>query len=95
MSHFYAEIQGNRGMGTRCGTKGSGIRCHIRGWDIGVAVRGEYDPLMKEDYFIIYMTDGSNGYGKKVIGEVQLKHKHDGSTNVVFVPSEDLGKINE
>ncbi len=38
MSRFYADIQGNRGRATRCGSKGSGISGHIRGWNTGCRV---------------------------------------------------------
>ena len=38
MSHFYANIQGNRGEATRGGSKDSGIDGHIRGWNSGAKV---------------------------------------------------------
>ena len=62
MSHFYANIQGNRGEATRQGTRNSGIWGHIRGWDLGIKVYGFVDKEGK-DSFLIYKTSGSNGGG--------------------------------
>ena len=59
MSYFYAEIEGNRGEATRCGTKGSGIRCHIRGWHEGIAVYLNYRD--GKTVMSVYRTSGSTG----------------------------------
>ena len=60
MSHFYAEIQGNRGLASRQGSKNSGIWGHIRGWNSGIEVRG-YVNEFGQDVFEVYQTGGSNG----------------------------------
>ena len=59
MSHFYASIEGNRGMATRCGTKNSGIQGHIRGWGIGARVCVDYDEKTDSDIVRVYRTGGS------------------------------------
>ena len=72
MSQFYASIQGNRGMATRCGTKSSGIEGHIRGWNNGVKVYGyHYDK--EGDEFQIYVTGGSGKSEGELIGTVTIK----------------------
>jgi hypothetical protein len=63
MAHFYADIQGNRGMATRMGTPNSGINGHIRGWNIGVKVVGWVDENGK-DCFQVHKTGGSTGKGQ-------------------------------
>lgn len=63
MSHFYADIQGNRGEATRCGSKDSGIQGHIRGWNVGAFVVCGYDKQTDSDVVIVYATKGSSGYG--------------------------------
>ena len=69
MSHFYGEIQGNRGEGTRGGTKASGIRGHIRGWNIGARVTCFVDDDGK-DSVMVSITGGSNDqYDSVCIGE--------------------------
>ena len=70
MSHFYASIEGNRGIATRCGTKSSGIQGHIRGWGVGARVRVDYDEKTDSDIVRVYRTGGSRGYGNdKLIAE--------------------------
>lgn len=61
MSRFYAEIQGTRGVASRCGDKRSGMWCHIRGWDVGCYVRITYDEKNDRDVVTVYRTGGSNG----------------------------------
>jgi len=86
LSHFYSEIQGNRGEATRCGSAGSGIRSNAKGWSSGVVVRGYIDQETDSDVFTIQMTSGSGGgYSSKFIGKVILVD------NVPhFIPSEEL-----
>ena len=67
MSHFYADIQGNKGQASRCGTKESGISGHIRGWNIGVVVSIEYDMKNDRDIVRVYKTGGSNHYGESIL----------------------------
>lgn len=69
MSHFYADIKGNRGRATRQGTKNSGIEGHIRGWNVGVYTEIGYDELSKRDVVKVYRTGGSRGYEKILIAE--------------------------
>ena len=72
MSHFYANIQGNRGMATRQGTKTSGIEGHIRGWDIGCRVTCIH--RKGEDVCCVYLTSGSSGHKpSKRLGEFTVK----------------------
>ena len=71
MARFYADIQGNRGEGTRCGTKKSGIGGHIRGRNIGCSVDILYDKDKEKDVMTVYLTSGSNGHTEKVIGEFE------------------------
>lgn len=60
MSRFYAQIQGNRGMASRCGTKGSGMWSHTRGWHIGVEIDCYVDDKDR-DNILVYKTGGSSG----------------------------------
>lgn len=62
MSHFYAEIRGNRGEATRCGSKDSGIRGHIRGWNVGAEVICYYDKERGVDVCQVFKTKGSSGH---------------------------------
>lgn len=57
MSHFYGDLQGDRGEVTKYGTKNSDISSHTRGWNVGILVRGYYQG---EDTFEIFSTGGSN-----------------------------------
>ena len=70
MSHFYANIQGNRGGTSRGGSKKSGIHGHIRGWRIGVKVNGYHEEKDDIDEFHITITNGS-GYSKPK-GKIKL-----------------------
>ncbi len=64
MSHFYADIQGNRGGATRGGSKDSGINGHIRGWHSGVRVACYVDDEGR-DVVDVYATHGSGYSGRK------------------------------
>lgn len=67
MSHFYATIQGNRGMATRQGSKASGIDGHIRGWHTGARVIVEH--IDGRDRVKIYRTGGSSNSSGDLIAE--------------------------
>lgn len=64
MSHFYAELQGNRGRATRCGTK-KGMYAHIRGWNKGIWIECNFDEATQQDVFSVYETGGSNDGGTR------------------------------
>ena len=64
MSHFYADIQGNRGAATRGGSKDSGICGHIRGWHTGARVDCHHDDDSGKDIVRVYRTGGSSGRGQ-------------------------------
>ena len=73
MSHFYASIEGNRGMATRCGTKNSGIQGHIRGWRVGAKVECDVNCNGK-DVVRVYSTGGSRSpMTQKLIAEFTEK----------------------
>ena len=59
MSHFYGDLQGNRGQASRCGTKESGVNAHVRGWDIGGHV--DVCRIAGADVVFFKITGGSNG----------------------------------
>ena len=61
MSHFYGDLQGNRGEATRCGSRDSGISSHVRGWNVGVSAH-VYVNSKGEDECSVRLTSGSNGY---------------------------------
>jgi hypothetical protein len=67
MSHFYAQIQGNRGEATRGGSKDSGIFGHIRGWNVGVRVDVDHDANLGQDVAVVRKTGGSNDSSGEVI----------------------------
>jgi len=69
MSHFYADIQGNRGEATRGGTKGSGISGHIRGWSVGASVECLYNDDADRDMVRVFQTGGSNQRHGEMIAE--------------------------
>ena len=60
MSHFYGEMQGNRGEVSRTGSKTSGFSAHIRGWNIGVKIQCWHDEKTNKDEIHIYQTGGSS-----------------------------------
>ena len=61
MSHFYANIKGNRGEATRQGTKNSGLYGHVRGWNLGALVSVDYNKETEQDEITISLTGGSGG----------------------------------
>ncbi len=63
MSHFYAEILGNRGGASRTGTKESGMYAHIRGWHLGIKVVLVHED--GRDVIRAYRTGGSSGVPPK------------------------------
>ena len=69
MSHFYAEIVGNKGSATRQGTQTSGMIGHIRGWNIGVRVEISYEDGI--DICRVYKTGGTNNPQSILIAEVR------------------------
>jgi hypothetical protein len=71
MSHFYGEIFGARGIGSRGGHKEGGIGGHIRGWNNGVSVSGSHNKTTGEDIFTISATRGSNGGGNIEIARIE------------------------
>jgi len=86
MARFLAEIQGNRGEATRCGTADSGIGGHIRGWNCGVTVCGGV-AQSDVDEFRIFATSGSNGRQRdRYIGTVSTSPN---TGEVVFTPAGD------
>lgn len=60
MSHFYGDVQGNRGVATRGGSKDSGIEGHIRGWHTGARVECHHDDASGKDIVSVYRTGGSS-----------------------------------
>lgn len=80
MSHFYGEIQGNRGLASRQGTKNSGIWAHIRGWNVGVKINGVHtqktDIAPENDTFKIDITKGSNNPFSVYSLEVIKRNNH-------------------
>ena len=83
MSHFYADLQGNRGPTSRGGSKISSISSHTRGWDSGINVFGYYDEVKKQDVFIVSATAGS---GRKH-NEVEIGRLYEENGKLVFTPS--------
>lgn len=69
MGHFYAEIQGNRGMASRMGSKASGITGHIRGWTSGAKTVCRTNEL-GQDIVEVFLTNGSGHANDKVTGLV-------------------------
>ena len=72
MSHFYAEVQGARGLASRTGN--SGMWAHVRGWDIGAYVELSYEPPRDpwdkgRDIVRVFRTNGSNGCKRELIAE--------------------------
>lgn len=69
MSHFYGDIQGNRGEATRGGSKDSGVDGHIRGWHTGARVECFYDEDSGKDMVRVYRTSGSSGHSNELVAE--------------------------
>lgn len=65
MAQYHAEVQGNRGPASRCGSKRSGIRAAVNGWHIGTEVEIRYEN--ERDVVYVYRTDGSNGDGTRTL----------------------------
>jgi hypothetical protein len=63
MAHFYAHLQGNRGIVNRCGTKSSGIYAHVRGWDLGIHSEMALS-ADEHDRSYVAVTGGSNNKAK-------------------------------
>lgn len=72
MAHFYGEVQGGGGTGSRTGTKKSGFWSHVRGWKLGVEVTmREVDG---EDVAEINLTGGSDSPHKRTpLGHFRLR----------------------
>jgi len=70
MSHFYAEIQGNKGVATRIGNIYSGIQGHIKSWNEGIHIKATYDDLSSENIYTISITKGSNGNDSRDITSI-------------------------
>lgn len=74
MSRFYAEIAGQAGTASRCGSLRSGIWSHTRGWDVGVAVSGNAYGTQNDgeptDEFEARLTQGSNGGSTRLLATV-------------------------
>lgn len=82
MSNLYASIKGERGEATRCGRRT--LRAHIRGWDSGIAVVANHADL-DSDEFEVYATEGSNGYGRRLIGTLHRGRFYLSSANEIEV----------
>lgn len=80
---FYGSLRGNgRTEATKGGHKG--IEGHVRGWSVGVAVRGQANPVTDQDQFTIWATEGSNGGARDVeIGTVTITKEG----QRIFVPA--------
>ena len=75
MSHFFGEIQGNRGSTSRGGSRSSGIWAHVRGWNVGCKI---VCGINKEglDEIVIYKTGGSNGmFTEEIIAVINEEEK--------------------
>ncbi len=95
MAHFYGQIQGNRGMGARCGTKKDGLWANIRGWDVGCVVRCFYDEKTNTDVVKVFATKGSSGNGEEKLiatlyenGEVQFAEALEQNFGVTLHPQQ-------
>ena len=67
MSHFYAEIQGTKGVASRCGDKSNGIWGHIRGWNDGIYIDAEYNKDKEMNIYNVYKSSGSNNNNGKTL----------------------------
>lgn len=66
MAHFYARMNGNGNIVTRCGTAGSGLWAHLSGWCVGVEVRVHVN-AKGEDEVVVFKTNGSRDKSSAVI----------------------------
>lgn len=86
MARFMTTVDNSRGKSVNVAGESIGQHLHIRGWDSGVKVES-YRQQDDQDGFAIYMTDGSNGHGQKIlIGRVLAT-----LTGVKFVPADEDG----
>lgn len=65
MSTFYGTVEGNRGVGTRCGTYESGIRASAQSYDGSVITKLDYN-VRGELVVKVSMSRGSSCYGTRV-----------------------------
>jgi hypothetical protein len=56
MSHFYGTVDGNRGVGTRCGTKGSGMEVIAASWDGCIRTYTWYDEEDDVNKYEVYQA---------------------------------------
>jgi len=85
MSHFYGDIQGNRGAASCGGSKESGIASHIRGWNVGARVSIHYDEVIGKDVVKVYATGGSLGHrGSELIAKFTAEDLDKEITAVAF-----------
>ena len=89
MSHFYADIQGNRGVATRGGSKASGIDGHIRGYHSGARVACWVNDK-GQDVVEVYATHGSGYYEAKAEG--LILRTIDGELDFLTTKKKLLGK---
>lgn len=71
MAHFYAQMKGNKGEATRCGTKGSGMSVQAAGWkgaiDVQLTARNDHD------CYVVRLTPWmSSGGFARIIAEGKL-----------------------
>ena len=77
MAHFRGTVQGDRGQGSRLGSKRNGLNVTCNGWNAGISVQGFYDPESGKDYFSIYATRGSNGFGSSFLIGTVMENDND------------------
>lgn len=65
MSRFYLTGTNSRRNEISAAGHSTGQRCHLRGWRSGVEVVASPDG--DQDWFDVYMTTGSGGYGHRVL----------------------------
>ncbi len=70
MAHFFGEVWGSGGAGSRTGTKKTGIQAHIRGWHVGVHVCIRH--IDGKDVVRVYRTGGSGASGlRELVAEIE------------------------
>lgn len=72
MSHFYGQVQGDRGAVSRRGTKNSGITAHVCGWDVGCRVTVSWDARHQCDVVEVHRTGGTNSSANR--GQIARYH---------------------
>lgn len=65
MSEFYGMVEGNRGIGTRCGTASSGIKSSVQSWGGSVQMCLRYN-LRGELMLEVSTSNGSSFYGNTI-----------------------------